>query len=177
MIISKSDLLDFFKKAQSDFDIFLPFASELEADNLSYKKFSDDTNFIVNKYRTIDPIKTLFYLPSESVLPPSANAKKRIIVGVKNCDLIASEILDVALLKDNFVEPNYRIWRENTYIISADCTDALPTCHCVLLDNDPYPEKNAEGESNFDLNLSQISNVSTSDGDNLGIIIFFERIL
>jgi NAD-dependent dihydropyrimidine dehydrogenase PreA subunit len=156
MIVLKSDLNKFFENLMNDFDIFMPYETEFDKDNLSYKKFSGDKNFIINKYRTIDPIKALFYLPSENVFPPSAKAKKRIIVGVKNCDLIALEVLDAALLEDNFVEPNYKIWRENTYIISADCTDVLPTCHCNLLDNNPYPVQNPNGKNLFDINVSPL---------------------
>ncbi|MCK4358432.1 MAG: 4Fe-4S dicluster domain-containing protein [Candidatus Cloacimonetes bacterium] len=172
MIISKSDLLHFFENVKTDFDIFIPYASELDEDNLSYKKFSDNKEFIINKYRTIDPIKTLFYLPIESVLPASAKKMKRIIVGVKNCDLLALEVLDSALLEDNFVEPNYKIWRDNTYIISSDCTDALSSCHCVLLDYPPYPEKSEDGTCIYDLNLSPVNDnflitIGSKKGDEL----------
>ncbi|MBC8526562.1 MAG: 4Fe-4S dicluster domain-containing protein [Candidatus Cloacimonetes bacterium] len=172
MIVSNADLLKFFENVKNDFDIFVPYASELDEDNLSYKKFPDDKNFIINKYRTIDPIKTLFYLPSESVLPPSARAKKRIIVGVKNCDLQALKVLDSALLEDDFEEPNYKIWRENSYIISSDCTDILPTCHCNLLDINPYPIKDSDEDAIFDLNLSPVEDkflitIGTKKGEEL----------
>ncbi len=172
LVVENSELLKFFEHVKNDFEIFIPYPSELDNDNLSYKKLSDNKEFIINKYRTIDPIKTLFYLPSESVIPASAKENKRIIVGVKNCDLLALEILDDALLEDNFVEPNYRIWRDNTYIISADCTDALSTCHCILLDNNPYPEKTSEGKNIFDINLSQINDrffitIGTKKGEEL----------
>ncbi len=172
MIVSKSDLNKFFENLMNDFDIFIPYETEFDKDNLSYRKFSGDANFVISKYRTVDPIKTLFYLPSEMVVPPSAKEKKRIIVGVKNCDLLALEVLDAALLEDNFVEPNYKIWRENTYIISADCTDTLPTCHCVLLDNNPYPTKKSDGKNMFDLNINPVDDkfvitVGTPKGEKL----------
>lgn len=156
MIVSYSDILKFFENVKNDFDIFVPYASELDEDNLSFKKFSNNKKFIINKYRTIDPVKTLLYLPSERVLPVNPKVPKRIIVGVKNCDLRALEVLDAALLKDNFVEPNYKVWRDNTYIISADCTEALSTCHCVLLDFPPYPEKTEDVNCSYDLNLSKV---------------------
>jgi len=153
MVVSKSDLKIFFTSIQSEFDVYVPNKTDREIDNLVIKKFDPEIEFVLDTYRTVDPVRALYYFPSESVLPPSPKDKKRIIAGVKNCDLMGLAVLDDALLKDNFVEPNYSQWRENSYIISCDCTDALPTCHCVLLDNNPYPIKD---DSLFDINLSPI---------------------
>ena len=156
MVVSKSDLIKFFDTIQSKFDVFVPYQTERENDDLVFKKYDPEKEFILDKYRTVDPVRTLFYMPSESVLPPSAKSNKRIIAGVKNCDLLGLAVLDDALLKDNFVEPNYKIWRDSSYIISCDCTDTLQTCHCVLLDNNPYPNNDTEGQALFDLNLSPV---------------------
>lgn len=157
MIISREDLKNFLRGASENFDIILPYAleSELGGDNLSYRSFSGDMNFVLDKYRTIEPVKTLFYFPIEEVLPAPSSDRKRIIAGVKNCDLLGLDVLDSALLEGDFEEPAYKKWRENTYIISTDCTDALPTCHCVLLGNNPYPET-TNGKALFDLNLTPL---------------------
>jgi len=158
MIVSHDDLKNFFREATQDFDIFLPYKLELElgGDNLSYRKFSGDMNFVLDKYRTIEPVKTLFYFPIEEVLPAPSGERKRIVAGVKNCDLLGLDVLDSALLEGDFEEPAYKKWRENTYIISTDCTDALPTCHCVLLGNNPFPENGEKGRALFDLNLTPL---------------------
>lgn len=155
MVVSKSNLIVFFNSMQSEYEVYVPYQTEREVEDLVFKKFDPEKEFILDKYRTVDPVRTLFYLPSESVLPPSAKSNKRIIAGVKNCDLLGLAVLDDALLKDNFVEPNYKTWRENSYIISCDCTDALSTCHCVLLDNNPYPTE-TEGDALYDINLSPV---------------------
>jgi len=156
VIVEKSDFISFIKSVQENFEVFLPYETEFDGkDNLSFQKFSGDTDFILNKYRTLDPLKTLFYLTTESVLPPLAESKKRIIAGVKNCDLIALRLYDKALLEDEFVEPNYKIWRDNSYIISSDCDAVLKSCHCNLLDSKPFPEME-EGKNLFDLNFIEI---------------------
>jgi len=155
MVVSKSDLIKFFNSIQSEYEVYVPHKTEREVDDLVFKKFDPEKDFVLDKYRTVDPVRALFYMPSESVLPPSAKSKKRIIAGVKNCDLMGLAVLDDALLKDNFEEPNYKIWRENSCIISCDCTGALPTCHCILLDNNPYPVEK-ENEVLYDINLSPV---------------------
>ncbi|MGC9337270.1 MAG: 4Fe-4S dicluster domain-containing protein [Candidatus Cloacimonadia bacterium] len=158
MIVSHDDLKNFFRKVAQDFDIFLPYELELElgGDNLSYRKFSGDINFVLDKYRAIEPVKTLFYFPIEEVLPAPSGERKRIVAGVKNCDLLGLDVLDSALLEGDFEEPAYKKWRENTYIISTDCMDALPTCHCVLLGNNPFPENGEKGRALFDLNITPL---------------------
>jgi len=155
--MDKAALVKFFKEVQDQFDIFLPYEIDKDdPDNLKLKKFQGDDNFILNKYRTIDPLKSLFYLSSESVLPPTAKEDKRIIAGVKNCDLLSLGVHDAALLEDNFVDPNFEKWRKNTYIISSDCDAALSTCHCNILGHKPYPNTSGEDKARFDLNLSLV---------------------
>jgi ferredoxin len=105
---------------------------------------------LLDGYRAVDPIKMLFYGAREQVYPVAAKPVKRLIAGVKACDLQALQLLDRALINQDFVDPAYKIWREFTTILSADCTEAGPACHCTLVGGKPYSE---EG---FDLNLSRI---------------------
>lgn len=156
LLVRVADLVKFFENVKNDFDIFIPYTSNSDNDNLFYKKFRENLDFVPNKFRTIDPIKTLFYFTSEKILPISNKKRKRIIFGVKNCDIQALKVLDSALLEDNFVEPNYKMWREKSYIISSDCTDILPSCHCNLFDINPYPTKDSDKDAIFDLNFSPI---------------------
>jgi len=114
----------------------------------SWKRLNEETDFDLAGYRTIDPVKTLFYLARERVLNKSYKNTKRIIAGVKACDLKALDILDAALINEDFYDPSYKHWRENTVIITADCTDSLESCHCLLVDGQPW------AESAFDVNIS-----------------------
>jgi sulfhydrogenase subunit beta (sulfur reductase) len=102
-------------------------------------------------YRTGTPPKYLFYFPRERVYPVSSYFPSRIIAGIKACDMAGLEILDKALLKGGFTEPAYSKWRENTLIISSDCSEVCEFCSCSLSDGKPYSERG------FDVNLSGIN--------------------
>lgn len=115
-----------------------------------FKKMDEASELHFNYYRTIDPIKILFYLFREQVYPLKEINNKRIILGVKACDLKALRLLDKAMLQSGFVDPAYKQWRDNTLIISSDCDYLHETCSCNLVDGHPYPE------GGFDLNLSVI---------------------
>jgi len=175
MIVKGEDLFSFLHKSQEDGlggfkSIILPRKSQHSADDLFFSTLSRNNDYFLDSYRTVDPIRMLFYFPRETVLPDKKGEYKRLIVGVKGCDIRALEVLDKALINDDFVDPIYNFWRENTYIISSDCSSISSSCHCNLLGGKPYAE---EG---FDLNLSRMDDsyyitVGSSKGEELLLLI------
>ncbi len=139
------------EKGISDFDqIILPARSGKKDHEMFYfAQLSKLKEFNIDAFRTVDPLKMLFFLPREKMAPETFANTKRMIVGAKGCDIRAMAVLDKAMINENFVDPGYHHWRQNTTIITADCTSIAPTCHCNLVDGKPWAE---EG---FDLNLSR----------------------
>jgi sulfhydrogenase subunit beta (sulfur reductase) len=150
MIVTAKAFQEFMNVICKEFDILIP-AKKNNDEYLTLTSYNPNDEWVIASYRPIDPLKTYLYPPSDQVLPLTAtNYKKRIIFGVKNCDLHALVILDRALLDDNnFTDINYKNQREATYIIGADCTEISPVCHCNLVGLEPYPE------FNYDLNMIQ----------------------
>jgi sulfhydrogenase subunit beta (sulfur reductase) len=151
MVVTENAFREFMSVIGKEFDILIPSKKNSSA-HLSLAAYNPDDEWVIASCRPTDPLKTFFYPPLEQVLPLTATGyKKRLIFGVKNCDLHALAILDRALLDDdNFTDFNYKNWREATYIIGADCTAISPVCHCNLVGLEPYPE------SNYDLNMIKI---------------------
>ncbi|MCX6151297.1 MAG: 4Fe-4S dicluster domain-containing protein [Ignavibacteriales bacterium] len=156
MIVSVSDFYSFLNQLteQKIFDeIILPAKPfDQASEKTFFTFFSEGKAFELDSFRTVEPAKILFYPPRERVLPSYQTSKKRLIIGIKACDLSALLLLDEALLNSGFVDPCYSYWRNNTTIISSDCMNSGPNCLCLLLDGKPYPEKG------FDLNISRIDN-------------------
>lgn len=156
MIIHEDALLDFIKqtaeKKLGGFEqTILPVIDTYEdQENTFLSLYKPGKTIFLDGFRTVDPLKILFYMPREKVAPFAQNTKKRIVWGVKACDLEALAVLDAAMLHGDFQDPVFKTWRENTVIVSTDCTEAGPTCHCTLMGGHPYPEKG------FDLNLSKV---------------------
>lgn len=112
--------------------------------------------------RPVDPLKSLFFEPRTRVavypswrpeVPSPANIAdlQRVIAGVKRCDLQALELLDRILLEDDFVDPFYKAARENTLVVTTDCSAPTSSCSCVLLGLNPFCE------GGFDLNVSAVN--------------------
>lgn len=100
-------------------------------------------------HRATDPAKLLLYGVRERVAPFSADPSPSLLVGVKACDVKALELLDRALANQEFADPAYQAWRKQTTVLSFDCTDAAPTCHCTLVGGKPFPE------TGFDANAAR----------------------
>jgi ferredoxin len=71
------------------------------------------------------------------------------VVGAAACDLTALKTLDAVFISDDEPDCFYAERRENTLIISMECTEPRDTCFCTLLGNKPY------AESGFDMNLAK----------------------
>lgn len=117
----------------------------------SLTRLQPGLEFNLDGYRSVDPAKVLFYLFRERVTGGKNPSAERMIAGIKACDVRALQLLDRALINDDFVDPAYSHWRSHTTIISADCTSIHPTCHCTLTGGFPY------SNSGFDLNLSRVN--------------------
>lgn len=156
MIVKTSDFLLFLVRCQKEklgqFEqVIVPRKSfNANKSQTYFGEINENIEIVLDSYRTVDPLRTLFYFARETILP-AKSTKKRLIVGVKNCDLAALRVLDRALINEDFVDPVYQAWREQTTIVSADCTEIGNSCHCILVDGKPWAEEN------FDINLSLIN--------------------
>ncbi|NQT81581.1 4Fe-4S dicluster domain-containing protein [bacterium] len=112
--------------------------------------------------KPVDPLKNFFFEPRTrvavypswrpEVLSPAKMADlQRVIAGVKRCDLQALDLLDRVFLEGDFADPFYKAARENTLIVTTDCSGPISSCSCVLMGLDPFCEKD------FDLNVSEIT--------------------
>ena len=103
--------------------------------------------------RTIESLKSYLFKLSEKVSKyfgkdETSHGKPLTIIGVRGCDTEALDVLDKVFGEGDPIDPFYASNRENTMIISADCTDCGKTCFCTMVKGKPYPVRS------FDLNLS-----------------------
>lgn len=159
MIIKVDDLMAFLRNsvlAESDLfqEVILPLRLKEGSNMVSFlSRLGASDSYFLDGFRAVDPIKLVFYGAREQVYPVAAKPVQRLIAGVKACDLKALQLLDRALINKDFIDPAYKVWRDSTTILSADCTEAGPACHCTLVGGKPY------SEGGFDLNLSRIDDI------------------
>ncbi len=149
----------FINKLKSKFRVFAPLekAQERQKDkDYTYRQLNGEAGICFNPYRAIEPLKEFFTYSQETVCSyfdqdKPIDADNIIIFGVKACDIAGHKVQDFVFLEGVEVDSSYRIRRQNTIIISGDCTDFKEVCHCLAWEILPHP---AEG---FDLNLSPLN--------------------
>lgn len=155
MIVKAQDFTSFLIKCQQQSlggfqQVIVPRKSRNPEDKqYLFEELKENSEPVLDGFRTIDPLRTLFYFSRETLIPVD-KTKKRLIVGAKACDMAALQILDKALINEDFVDPVYQAWRDQTTIISTDCAEISASCHCTLVGGKPYTDQN------YDMNLSRI---------------------
>jgi len=117
----------------------------------------DDPEPVWNEYRLPESPKPVFF-PSGRVLARWTEAGPRggpaprpcLVLGAKACDLEALHIVDQVLMRHRYQDPGWCPAREQSLIISGDCTSCAASCFCTMLGGAPHPT------SHFDLNLSPV---------------------
>lgn len=108
------------------------------------------SSVVYDEARAAQPLKSFLLPPLEEVVGDMIKLEKPwLFLGVKACGLAALPIIDQAFGGD-FADPLYQKRREESIIVSSDCTQPWETCFCTLVGGQPYPTKG------FDLNLSKV---------------------
>jgi NAD-dependent dihydropyrimidine dehydrogenase PreA subunit len=146
--ISDSNWIHFLQLLVKNYSVYAPVA---EGEHLYWHRIDAEkiSGIVVNRYRALHPVKSFFFPVKEEVTKEPVTVK-RVLVGLKACDLRQLLTTDAVFLEGIAKDPYYEAKRKNTLIISSDCSDVLPSCFCTLMGGKPYPEKG------FDLNLTPV---------------------
>jgi sulfhydrogenase subunit beta (sulfur reductase) len=153
LFIKRGDLDRLLESLRGDYRVYVP---RVMGDGTGYSLLGEsDTNYVVGKIRSFDPLKSFFFLSREKVaedFKPDTprDDKPPCIFGAKACDLKGFKILDHVFMDEEYGDPTYIKARREGLIISADCTDVGDTCFCTSLEVNPWPEED------YDLNLSPV---------------------
>lgn len=139
--------------------VFSPVVKDPAAGEIDYyyQLLSENQPLVYNAYRVVEPLKSFFTYPYEELTDYFSDkkltdvAEQTVIFGVKSCDIAGHKVQDFVFLEGVEVDSLYRLRRENTILISSDCTDFKEVCHCLAWDILPHPT------IGFDLNLSPLN--------------------
>jgi len=152
--VTDSDFPRFLSWLEKRGDLFV--TTKDDEGRVRIKPYAEAGGFTYPGVRSFQPLKPFFFSLLEEVAEyPSKESsfkesKPFAIVGASACDVRAVEALDKVFLEGDFKDPFYEERRKKGFVVSADCTEPLETCFCVLVGVKPYAEKG------FDLNLTKI---------------------
>ncbi len=87
---------------------------------------------------------------SFEIIEEPQNGPKYAFIGVRACELRAIAIQDKVFLQGDFLDPTYRLRREQAFIVAVNCGQAGNTCFCASMDAGPKVDQG------FDLALTEI---------------------
>ena len=168
--IKKENLNIFLEELNKDYDVFLPLQNK-EDGTINFESLdSINDNKVVNlKEKTRKSPKSLFFPPTENLfefeylkdiktpdimeiklsesgklIPDEAGSRKKIIFGIKPCDVLALKCLDLVFGEGEKKDARYVKRRENTILISIGCNNIFPDCFCTSLGGSPFSFDNSD---------------------------------
>ena len=154
--ISESDFGRLLDHLEEQSRVFIAAPVE-ESETMALRLRAENEPFSYTGFRATQSLKPFLFVAKEKVaeypLPMGSETVPAVepvtVVGAAACDLTALKTLDAVFMSEDEIDRFYADRRENTLIITIECTDPRDTCFCTLLGNKPYPE------SGFDLNLAK----------------------
>jgi len=101
------------------------------------------------RIRPSEPVKSFMFQPRQRVggMPQPAEPGEpvpRVLLGIKNCDLVSLKVHDKVLTEGGFNDPFYAAQRKSTMLVVADCPSPEQSCFCNLLGLTPYAQEGAD---------------------------------
>ena len=131
------------EQLMSSYIIFATLNNEF---GLDYEELTSDNiaEISYNLPKPSTPLKNFFLPVKENVTSGREYSRKRIIIGIPNCDITALKILDEIYLDEDFPDIFYREKRENTVLIASDCFGIQEHCHCTSYGVKPWSDSVAD---------------------------------
>lgn len=141
------------EKLLEEFEVFAPVQTE-NAVEFTRINHTDDT--LLDFINTRVPPKNIFFLQSEVIFrydrketgfqleTGEGSRKRRILLGMRPCDVHALALLDCVFDGDIYRDPYYLNRREKTVIIAVGCNRPATTCFCSSMESGPFSRKGAD---------------------------------
>ena len=147
-LLAKSSVHQWLSKLMARYAVFVPIERESQTHwhLLEPKDLETEPDAIAPAQRRIrasEPVKSFMFQPRQQVssFPEPlrlAEPAPRVLLGIKNCDLIPLKVHDKILGEGEFKDPFYTAQRKNTMLVVADCPVPEQSCFCNLLGLAPY---------------------------------------
>ncbi len=136
------EIIDVWSK---EFEVFVP----VESEEIKDFKLWDKKQKISLEGNVTVPPKKLFFPQTETLYKYKTEGQKieineleeknnkRVIFGIRPCDLNSLEILDDVFLTKNYVDNYYETKRKNTLLVALLCSEACDSCFCTSMNIDP----------------------------------------
>ncbi len=104
----------------------------------------DGPNSGVSPKEIFLPSRETLYEFTQDQVTEKLPDEKRVVVGIRPCDVRALTILDGVFDSEDVKDPFYISWRTNTVIVALACNEPRATCFCSSVGGDPFGEDGSD---------------------------------
>lgn len=144
-----NSILDFLAE---QYDLFAPVSQD--GLKFEYTQVKDSSKVNLNFTNSHESPKKLFfpqyevlfryYADGRKEVPALETDKKRIIFGIRPCDVKALLFLDKVFDDSKYQDPYYLAKRNNTVIFALGCGNPQSTCFCTSFDIGPFAKEGSD---------------------------------
>ena len=149
-LLTKSNVRQWLSMLLARYAVHVPMEHEKQVHwhRLEHRDLETEPDTIAPAQRRIrasEPVKSFMFQPRQQVgsfpdpLTPPESAP-RVLLGIKNCDLVPLKVHDKILGEGEFKDPFYLAQRKSTILVAADCPAPEQSCFCNLLGLTPYAQ-------------------------------------
>ena len=155
-LLAKSNVHQWLSKLTARYAVFVPMERETQVHwhllvPSDLEKEPDTIAPAQRRIRASEPVKSFMFQARQTVgsFPEPlqlAHPGPRVLLGIKNCDLIPLKVHDEILGEGDFKDPFYLAQRKNTLLVVADCPVPEQSCFCNLLGLTPYAQQGGDAK-------------------------------
>ena len=162
-------------KTLEGYKVFAP----VQVDDVAvFAPVGKDDTLALDKPNTKTSVKSVLFPQTETLFCYKRRGKnaviedvplddeKKVVFGVRPCDVASLGVLDAVFLSDDYIDPYYKRRRENTTIVAAACNDPEPTCFCTSMGGGPWSREGADVFT-YDIGDYFVAESVTEKGDAL----------
>jgi hypothetical protein len=155
-LLAKSSVHQWLSKLLARYAVFVPIERENQTHwhRLEPRDLEAEPDIITPAQRRIrasEPVKSFMFQPRQRVASFAEplqvpEPELRVLLGIKNCDLVPLKVHDKILGEGDFKDPFYVAQRKNTLLVVADCPVPEQSCFCNLLGLTPFAQEGGDAK-------------------------------
>lgn len=172
LVVQKTKLSDILKTLAKDYTVLIPAKKD---DTSGFVPYEDEVEIILDENVTLSPKE--FYFPQTEKMYKIKTVKtsmelenipqkdeKKLLFGVRSCDMKSIDCLDQVFLTKGYVDEFYKNRRDNVVTIALSCAKPMASCFCSAMGINPQKAVGADIQA-YDLG-DKIGFESISDTGN-----------
>ncbi|AEE96096.1 4Fe-4S dicluster domain-containing protein [Mahella australiensis] len=140
-MLQKANMADIVNRWMKDYDVIAPVKYGM---TMEFRHIDDPKRIYLSDGNSIKTPKEFFFPQNDELfeirdgeVQAPISAKPTILLGVKSCDVTSFPVIDKVFINEHYVDPYYKVRRDNTIVIGYACNKPDDGGFCTTLGISP----------------------------------------